>query len=234
MLKIATHQAEIRGNAVMSWWAGGGSAPVIAVDGAAVLMARASEPGTLVAIIEQGGDDEAIRTIAEIATALHAPRNSPPPEGLPPLESWFAVLPTAVERLGGPLHASAAAAEALLATQTDRVVLHGDLHHENVLHFGESGWLAIDPKGVVGERALDYVQHVFDPDDENVPPLEVLEHRLALSAEFSGFDVARLRLWLLAWAGLEAAWWAESGGSPLPSLAVAAALAATSDAVSAA
>lgn len=32
------------------------------------------------------------------------------------------------------------------------VTLHGDLHHGNVLDFGASGWLAIDPKGLKGER----------------------------------------------------------------------------------
>ena len=38
------------------------------------------------------------------------------------------------------------------ATQRDVVVLHGDMHHENVLKFSSRGWPAIDPKGLVGER----------------------------------------------------------------------------------
>jgi streptomycin 6-kinase len=30
-------------------------------------------------------------------------------------------------------------------------VLHGDLHHDNVLRAGREPWLAIDPHGVVGD-----------------------------------------------------------------------------------
>jgi Aminoglycoside/hydroxyurea antibiotic resistance kinase len=40
----------------------------------------------------------------------------------------------------------------LAATQRDVAVLHGDMHHENVLKFSSRGWPAIDPKGLVGER----------------------------------------------------------------------------------
>ena len=32
-------------------------------------------------------------------------------------------------------------------------VLHGDIHHGNILDFGARGWLAIDPKRLQGERA---------------------------------------------------------------------------------
>jgi streptomycin 6-kinase len=37
----------------------------------------------------------------------------------------------------------------------DVVVLHGDLHHENILLDDQSGWTAIDPKGVIGPPCLE-------------------------------------------------------------------------------
>ena len=40
-------------------------------------------------------------------------------------------------------------AEMLSSCET-AVLLHGDLHHLNILSAGD-GWIAIDPKGVVGE-----------------------------------------------------------------------------------
>ena len=48
-----------------------------------------------------------------------------------------------------------AAFEEILRSSTGDVVLHGDLHHENILLDSESGWTAIDPKGVVGPRCLE-------------------------------------------------------------------------------
>ena len=51
--------------------------------------------------------------------------------------------------------------------RTSDVVLHGDLHHENILWDEEDGWLAIDPKGVIGPRCLEvgrYIQNQL-PDD---------------------------------------------------------------------
>jgi streptomycin 6-kinase len=46
----------------------------------------------------------------------------------------------------------AATARELLAKPSEVVVLHGDIHRGNVLDFGPRGWLASDPKGLVGER----------------------------------------------------------------------------------
>ena len=40
-------------------------------------------------------------------------------------------------------------------TATGDVVLHGDLHHENILLDEQSGWTAIDPKGVIGPPCLE-------------------------------------------------------------------------------
>jgi streptomycin 6-kinase len=95
---------------------------------------------------------------ARYLAQLHPPRGNagarrkprdPPSSALMPLTKWFG--PTA-EIHGGILRVAAETAADLLATQHDVVVLHGDVHHENVLGFGSRGWLAIDPKALVGER----------------------------------------------------------------------------------
>jgi streptomycin 6-kinase len=46
-------------------------------------------------------------------------------------------------------------ARELSANLSEVVVLHGDIHRGNVLDFGHRGWLASDPKGLVGERYCD-------------------------------------------------------------------------------
>jgi len=45
------------------------------------------------------------------------------------------------------------------------VVLHGDLHHFNILSSGDR-WLAIDPKGIIGEPEFEpaaYLENKIDP-----------------------------------------------------------------------
>ena len=121
---------------------------------------------------------------------------------------------------------SAAAARTLLSAPHDVAVLHGDLHHGNVLDFGDRGWLAIDPKGLIGERGFDYANLFCNPDLSNpVPPIatrpDVFASRVALVAGLAGLERDRLLSWVLAWAGLSAAWIIDSGETPATSLAVA-------------
>src|SRR3546814_3749922 len=71
---------------------------------------------------------------------------------LVPLAHWFRALNPAAATHGGILARCAATARALLAESRGTGVLHGDIHHDNVLDFGPRGWLAIDPKRLVGER----------------------------------------------------------------------------------
>jgi streptomycin 6-kinase len=41
----------------------------------------------------------------------------------------------------------------LLSSPCKQLVLHGDLHHDNILNDGND-WLTIDPKGIIGEAEL--------------------------------------------------------------------------------
>lgn len=43
----------------------------------------------------------------------------------------------------------------LIDSMDEAVLLHGDLHHENILMSQRSPWLGIDPKGVIGEPAYE-------------------------------------------------------------------------------
>lgn len=42
--------------------------------------------------------------------------------------------------------------------------LHGNLHHDNALNFRARGWLALDPKQLVGERGVDFANIFTNPD----------------------------------------------------------------------
>lgn len=210
MLKVAIETEEQFGGLLMAWWDGDGAARVFQHEQPALLMERAEGPQSLHAMAKDGRDDEASRVLCGVAARLHATRDKPLPE-LIPLERWFAELDPAAAKFGGILPEAAAVARALLADQRDISTLHGDLHHDNVLDFGARGWLAIDPKRLVGERAFDFANIFCNPDFEVAAAPGRLARQVKIVAQAADLEPRRLLQWILAYAGLSAAWIMNSG-----------------------
>jgi len=193
---------------------------VLALEGEALLMERARCERSLVEMSRGGRDDQATRIICDVVARLHSPRDKPPPP-LVALDDWFRDLQPAAAAHGGVLAACAATAGTLLASQQEKVVLHGDIHHGNILDFGQRGWLAIDPKRLHGERGFDYANLFCNPDARIAASPELFMRRLQLVASAAALEPMRLLQWVLAWAGLSAAWFLAHGQAPEPSLGVA-------------
>ena len=141
---------------------------------------------------------------------LYAPRSKPFPK-LIPLTLWFRELEPAAAKYGGILLRCAETARVLLAEPGERRVLHGDIHHDNVLDFGTRGWLAIDPKGLLGERGFEFANIFTNPDlaDPTRPVATepgCFARRLEVVTEAAKLERQRLLRWILAWTGLSAAW----------------------------
>lgn len=218
MLKVATIAEEARGNALMIWWNGRGSARVLEHEGDAVLLERATGPRSLAKYAESGGeaDDEASRILCRVGRKLHEVTD-PSPHGLTGLTEWFRELFAHAANVGG-FHARAAAiARDLLADQREIVVLHGDLHHGNVLDFGTTthpendGWAAIDPKFLIGDRAFDFTNILCNPRAEVAMRPGRLARQIEVVADAAALDRGRLTRWTIAWCGLSSAWSARDG-----------------------
>lgn len=210
MLKITMDTEEKFGGLVMQWWNGDGAARVYAYEGDALLMERAQGTNSLIEMACQGQDDEASRIACNVIAKLHKPRSTPPPE-LIPLNIWFEALESAAQREGSLLLESFAVARKLLASPRDIVVLHGDVHHANVLDFGSRGWLAIDPKRIIGERGYDYANLLCNPELPTVTdPLRFIRQSHVI-AQAADLERQRLLQWTLAYAGLSASWFLEEG-----------------------
>jgi streptomycin 6-kinase len=220
MLKIAREAEERRGASLMIWWDGDGAARVLAHEGDAVLLERATGHRSLTAMARDGADDEASRILCDVAARLHAARNRPLLD-LIPLSAWFAELEPAAAKHGGVLARAADMARSLLNDQHEIAVLHGDLHHGNVLDFGPRGWLAIDPKRLLGERAFDFANIFRNPDLEIAKAPGRLARQATVIAEAAPLDRARLLRWVLAYAGLSAAWILNDGDDATLDLTVA-------------
>lgn len=208
MLKVTT--LEVRSAALMNWWGGEGAARLLAQSDDAILIERATSNRSLVQVVRHGGDDEASRIACAVVAKLHAPRVQPPPS-LTPLVEWFKPLAAMAEVQGGALEVAAKVAAELLGSPEDEVVLHGDIHHANILDFGPRGWLAIDPKGLVGERYFDYTNLFCNPDFDTAMVAQRFRRQIGVVAAAAHLQRSRLLAWAVAWAGLSAAFqWEDS------------------------
>lgn len=241
MLKIAIEPEESYGAWLMDWWDGEGAARVFAHEDHALLLERALGTRSLVTMAQEGaeGDSEACRILCRVVAQLHAPRTShgrPAPEGIP-LARWFQELEPAARQQGGILTLCTHIASQLLSTPQDSVLLHGDIHHGNVLDFGnqnignqnignqnrrkEGAWLAIDPKRLEGERGFDYANLFSNPDPQTALSQQTFRRRTSLVAYEAKLDPERLLMWIVAQSGLSAAWTIGEGGDPTTSLEIA-------------
>ncbi|GAB3825414.1 aminoglycoside phosphotransferase family protein [Dactylosporangium cerinum] len=191
-------------------------------DRGALLLEQVS-PGDRLRDLVPDHDPEATAILAGLMRRLHVP----PVEGPPTALSQVTALPTvlsqvaALDRHRGAVPAdlvgqAAAVMRFLCATATREAVLHGDLHHDNVLRGTRDPWLAIDPHGLVGDPGYEIGSILFNPDPGDRDPAltALVPARLRQLSEALGEPVDRLAAWGFVKAVLSEVWTADSGGTP--------------------
>jgi streptomycin 6-kinase len=184
--------------------------------GRGILVIERLRPGLMLSTIE---DDEGATAIAaEVMRQLWRP--APPDHPFPTTARWAKGL----ERLRAEFDGGAGPFPAKLVEQAEQlytellgssaepVLLHGDLHHFNILSATRQPWLAIDPKGVVGEPAYEIGALLRNPSDELVLNRRVQARRVDQLAEALDLDRARILGWGIAQAVLSAWWSYEDHG----------------------
>ena len=227
-LGIANEEGDlVREAGVLAAWDGVGAVRLLEVetsgDTVAMLLERV-RPGTDLTALP---DEEAFPLLGRVGRSLHAgavarPAVAVEPAALADLRAGHPSLPAAVTS------AAADRLDSLLATAADPVLCHGDLHHGNVL-VGAGGPVAIDPRGVWAEPALDVSVAMLNPlgtlPRDPAALASLLERRLALLCPAMGVSVDRGRAWTAVYAVVSAVWTAQDGlGVDEDSLAVAAVL----------
>ncbi len=176
------------------------------------------EPGAALDSLED--DEEATSIAAGVMKEMWRP--VAPSHPFPTVHEWTRGLARLRERFdggAGPMPAALVEEaeslfEDLIPSQDEPVLLHGDLHHGNVLTARRSPWLAIDPKGVVGEPAFDMGALLHNPVEllEKPNPGKTLERRIHILSEELGLDRERVRGWGISQAVLSAYWGLEDHG----------------------
>lgn len=183
----------------------------------ATLMERVL-PGQTLATVVADNDERA----TEIAIGLMQRLWRPAPAGyaFPTVADWARGLERHRERFAGttgplPARLFEEAEDAfrwLLASTDNPHLLHGDLHHDNILSATRESWLIIDPKGIVGDPGYDLGAFLYNPIPGllNLPnPARLIERRVGQLAEGLGMERERVRSWGIAQAVLSACWSVE-------------------------
>ena len=96
----------------------------------------------------------------------------------------------------------------------ERVLLHGDLHHDNLLLRTDGSYAIIDPKGVVGPAIMDLPRFILNEFDtvHLCPDRQHLEEVILLLGEQSGYPDSDIRKLFYMETVLANIWRVEDGG----------------------
>jgi streptomycin 6-kinase len=201
----------------------------------AALLLERLEPGTKLAEMCETDDEGATSFAASVMRSLWRP--APRAHDFPSVARWGEGFRRHRERFdgeSGPIPSRLFdEAETLFRELNDSaaepVLLHGDLHHENILAARREPWLAIDPKGIVGEAAYEVGALLRNPNNRMLawPNLSrVMSRRVRQLSDELGFERERVRGWGLSQAILAAVWSCEDGADATHGVACAEAIAA--------
>ncbi|HEX5884887.1 MAG TPA: aminoglycoside phosphotransferase family protein [Pyrinomonadaceae bacterium] len=200
---------------VLEAFSGDGAVKVYESETGAVLLERLEPGEELVNVVKRGNDEEATRILAQVIGKL---ANHTAPAECPTVADWGRgfdhYLQSSDKQIPQELVQEAAGLYKDLAfTQRTAMLLHGDLQHYNVLFDNRRGWVAIDPKGVVGE--LEYEVGALLRNPFELPDLlsdsATITRRLEILTTLLHLDHSRALAWSFAQAVLSAIWGVEDG-----------------------
>lgn len=217
---LATSETEEQSAALALRHFDGHGAVRLIRSGEGALLMEFAAGHELVTVVERGEDENATRIIAHVIDQLHGVPQDAPQSGLMPLDRWFGTLfsKAEVDQEAGIESIFVRGAELgrrLLADQRDVRVLHGDIHHYNIRQ-SPRGWLAFDPKGLVGERTYECASMLCNP---VMPDLVHNETRLlasvAILADMLTLDPWRVLAFTYVYACQNASWRLQFGVSDI-------------------
>ncbi|MDQ8040078.1 MAG: aminoglycoside phosphotransferase family protein [Rickettsiella sp.] len=159
---------------------------------AGVMLLEKLVPGTL--LEEFSNETRNVINSVELIKKLHRPYEE---TGLfPTLADWFQGFQCLYQYFQGGtgpfpkslIERTNAISQELLMSMGPTVLLHGDLHYANILLSDQQGWLAIDPKGVIGEREYE----IPFPSLKDKINEKHIKYQLDQFIEISGFDRSRV------------------------------------------
>jgi len=205
----------IQENSALEAFSKNGAVKIIDRLDTALLLERAV-PGISLKDYFPHKDREATKIICQIISKLHlAPITQsnnfiPLKKLLAPIDNNWLQIPLSYLEKARELK------QYLLETSGLPLLLHGDLHHENILS-NKNGWVVIDPKGFIGETTYETTAFIRNPIPELLKDsnsAKIILDRIALSAELLNLDKERIRSWCFVQSILSHIWNLEDNINP--------------------
>ncbi|MGE8206796.1 aminoglycoside phosphotransferase family protein [Heyndrickxia sp. NPDC080065] len=217
VIKLAVPSDEFHAEAeALKLFNGNGMVKLLDVDPVkGILILERLIPGQTLASLEN--DEEATHIASQVAKKLWSPASHSSkipnlkereidliniskkyPEGLGPIAKEI-------------IQEAAETFKYMTATMEKTFFLHGDFHHYNILFAGKD-WVAIDPKGLIGDREYDLIQFLLNKlPNQNL--MSVLDTRIDIFVEQLQLNKKRILAWGFAHAVLATCWSIEENGS---------------------
>lgn len=185
---------------ILSAYDGKGAVRLLDSDASSVLLERAIPGHTLVNCVTARRDQEAIDIFSSVLKQLHAVKKYP--QSLKSISEFtkdFQWYLDSDDRQIDRFYVADAGQRFvhLIRTQPREVLLHGDLHHSNIVFDENRGWLAIDPKGLMGDPYYDVGALLRNPLEcpKVLTDSSMIAKRLEVLSKNLGFDTVRMLEW---------------------------------------
>ena len=220
ILKIGLHNQELTSEMeALKLFNGNGACRLFGCDEKrGFLLLERLKPGKMLAELEN--DDERTHIAVDVMSRLW--REAPADNNYIQLTGWFDALKKIRQKFDGGtgpfpkklLERVESFLPGLLAEENLKLI-HGDFHHFNIL-LSERGWLAIDPKGVIGPAGYEIGPLMINPWgslSDGINFKAQTKRRMGILSERLGWDRASILLWSTAHAVLSAWWDMREDGS---------------------
>ena len=192
-------------------FSGCGAVKVLAENDGMLLLERAV-PGASLKSYFPDKEQKSIEIAYGVMKKLHQ-ANIPATHNFPHIKDWLAALDKNWPIPNGYLQKARQLRDQLLKTAEPDVLLHGDLHHDNILQ-NSNDWLVIDPKGVIGEPAYEVAAFIRNPMPELLTHADaptIIHNRITRFAELLELPSQRILNWCFVQAVLVWVWALEDG-----------------------
>lgn len=188
-----------------------GAVKVLAADKDMLLLERAV-PGISLKSYFPERERGAVLIAASVMQKLYQAK-IPENHNFPHLKAWLSALDKDWEIPSVYLQKSRELRNQLLQRAGPEVLMHGDLHHDNILQNSDD-WVIIDPKGVIGEAVYEVAAFILNPIPELLDQeqaIQIIQHRIHVFALELEVSYNRIAGWCFVQAILAWIWALEDG-----------------------